>query len=96
VADTEAKEEQQPFLVKLVRDEKGKPKWGNILLMLAITAASAYLSAASHRAGSDIDFNSHLQMKIALAQQNLGRQLTKLGDSLYDKGCVNYDRVRPL
>jgi hypothetical protein len=86
---------EQPFYFKWVRDEDGGIRWGRLILALALTAASAYLSVQAQRAGSSPDLNRTLVMSMARKRITLGVKIQRTGKAVEDAGWASYERLRP-
>lgn len=94
VADTQpaGSAADSPLWMKLVRDEDG-PKWGNILVMLAVTVASGWLASKAQRAGSNPDSNPKLLY--SSYQIRAGRKIEQFGRDLQESGWALYEQARP-
>lgn len=82
-----------PIWMKLVRDEDGI-KWGNILVMLAVTVASGYLATRAQRAGSSADAGRELKMNLARKTVTIGSRLERLGRDIQERGWAVYEQAR--
>lgn len=82
-----------PLWMKLVRDDDGV-KWGNILVMLAVTIASGYLGVRAQRAGSNPDAARELKMTLARKLVYVGSKLERLGRDIQETGWAKYEQVR--
>jgi hypothetical protein len=84
-----------PIFMKLIRDDDGV-KWGNIVVMLALTVVSGYLATKSQRAGSKIDFEREVKMRVAMFGEKLGNEITRAGVKLSLASSRAYDKARPV
>ena len=95
MSETPGTNADNPVFMRLIKDEDGI-KWGNIVLALALTAASGYLASQSQRLGAKVDVNTIIKMRVAAAGERLGNEITKLGVSLSIVSARAYDRARPV
>jgi hypothetical protein len=85
---------EQPLFFKWVHDDKGNVQWGRVLLMLGITAVSAYLSVKSQRAASSPDFGRSIAMGVAQKRITIGMRLQKTGRAIEEAGWAAYESAR--
>lgn len=87
--------QENPVWMRLIHDDEGV-KWGNVVIMLGLTALSGYIAARSQRAGSNPDLGTEIRLRIAAAGEYLGNEITKLGVALSMTSARAYDRARSL
>jgi hypothetical protein len=87
--------QENPIWMRFVKDEEGI-KWGNIILALALTAASGYLASQSQRLGSKPGVQTLLKMRIFNFGERLGNEITKVGVAVSIASARAYDRAKPI
>lgn len=83
---------ESPLWMRLVKDDEGI-KWANIIVMLTVTVASAYLAARAQRAATSPDTKSPAMM-LAETRIRLGNYLQRTGRYMEASGWELYERER--
>jgi hypothetical protein len=79
--------------MRLVRDDDGKPKLGNILIMLALTVASGYLASKSQRAGASA-VQIPPKVRYYHAVQVIAGQQVQFWTEIQKRAATRYDIAR--
>lgn len=86
--------EDKPLFVKWIEDDDGEIRWGRVLLALALTVATAYLSMATQRAAGSPDLHKTIAMGAARKRITLGVKLQRAGKAIEDAGWAAYEAAR--
>jgi hypothetical protein len=85
---------EQPLFFKWVRDEQGQVNWGRVVLALALTVATAYLSVQTQRSASSPDFARSARMGLAQKKITAGVKIQRIGKAVENAGWAAYEAAR--
>lgn len=83
----------QPLYFRWVRDDQGI-QWDRLVLALALTALTAYVSVKSQKAAASPDFERSLRMGLAQRKITLGVRVQRAGKRIEEAGWAAYEAAR--
>lgn len=84
----------RPLYFRFVRDDQGI-RWDRLVLALAVTALTAYVSVKSQKAAASPDFDRTLRMALAQRKITYGVRMQRAGKAIEEAGWAAYEKARP-